>query len=69
MVFIDDMRSAPRDGTPVLGYDPSRDGVDECKFVVMRWEDSSQGWFVHSNDGLGDFAKPTHWAHLIEAPA
>ena len=58
------IETAPKDGTHILGYDPSLFGV-----WVTWWE--SDGWFIsaESQDGMGYENMPvTHWMQLPEPP-
>ena len=59
-----DIETAPKDGTVVIGFDPSRDDDDGLPHGVdfMRW--FNRTWI----DPLTHSLRPTHWMPLPKAP-
>jgi len=59
------IETAPKDGSKILGFDPSLLGI-----VIAQW-DGALGWYVDkcSQDGLGFECMPlTHWMPLPNPP-
>ena len=59
------IETAPKDGKPILGYDPSLLGI-----VIAEWH-GVNGWYVNqgTQDGLGFECMPlTHWMPLPNPP-
>lgn len=58
--------SAPRDGSPILGFDPDH---NESKIYVLVWGDRNEegGWKEASGDNWYTW-NPTHWMPLPIPP-
>ena len=59
--------TAPRDGTPILGFEPFGDMAWSMAVIVPDGED----WGKHETYGPSDemmWFAPTHWMPLPEAP-
>jgi hypothetical protein len=66
-----DIRTAPKDGTVVLGYLPGRDGVYASRqdVVPIRWSGWGGGvWEAWGGGHLGGQDEPTHWQPLPSPP-
>ena len=66
------IETAPKDGTVVLGFDPTRDDDEEDPLGgmdFMRWmnamDDEPAGWYDPSTHSMN----PTLWAKLPAPPA
>jgi hypothetical protein len=63
------IETAPKDGTAVLGYFPSRRGyVASQEFVPIHWSGWGGGVWENSTSGGRPVDKPTHWMPLPAAP-
>lgn len=63
--------TAPKDGTPVLVFDPPHVDCRECGYQVLAWSARDKEWFLCDNDSrvgwiLGD--GPQYWTPLPEPP-
>lgn len=59
------IETAPKDGTEVLVFEPSREGVQA--WLGSGWFDNSLGWLDNARSSL--HLNPTHWMPLPESPA
>jgi len=65
------IETAPKDGTPILVFDPRGDGEDEARTTAVgRWGQwSADGeiycWLMEAGDG---WVNPTHWRPLPTPP-
>ncbi len=63
------IESAPRDGTPVIVFDPSVASGDGCDVYVCRWaprratSDKTPYWVEADGEGYHTW-NPTHWMSL-----
>jgi hypothetical protein len=65
------IETAPKDGTPILGYSPNARGmaVSMPPIAVVEWVDLGEGRFgISHDDGAGSDFRPTHWMPLPAAP-
>jgi len=58
------IETAPRDGRPILGFDP--DYPEDRRQCVVRWAVLEREWVCAAYDAV--FPEPTHWMPLPEGP-
>jgi hypothetical protein len=64
------MESAPKDGTPVLVFDPPHKDCRECGYQVLAYSPRDDEWFLCDNDDRAEWQvrDGAHWQPLPEPP-
>jgi hypothetical protein len=69
------IKTAPKDGTPVLGWGRLIVGDDDQatprgpRRAVIYWDEIDQAWCASTHPWDGPFFEPSLWARLLETPA
>ena len=63
------IETAPKDGTPILGWAPDSELANPVHYAVIWWFQWTElGGWVREGDEYDIAADPTHWMPLPDAP-
>ena len=61
------IETAPKDGTPILIYEPPYFDATPHATYVCSWDTYKEAWVEHSGECYAQY-EPTHWMPLPEPP-
>lgn len=62
------IETAPKDGTPILIYDPPFNDFLSYEIYVCSWDDYKAAWIEYSGECYAQY-QPTHWMPLPLPPS